>query len=259
MLYLIVGDHHFNMKKILKTIRLKWAEYLLEILVIIVGILGAFALNTWSENRKDRIIELKILSEINENLNLGIENLDNTIRADSSNLESMKIIIYYLVNDVAQNDSMNKYFYNIHSHVIPEFPSSGYEALKSKGFELLSNSILRKHLVETFDALLISMRSAAEYDGRMRHEEFHNSEYIEHFSILSKDLGDSIEEIPNSVGTNSKIVMNDYESLIIDQRFENFVRSLYDNGKWMITLKRDTKERMQQLQKEVIAELEFLK
>ena len=54
------------MKKILETLKLKWAEYLLEILVIMIGILGAYALNNWNEDRKERSQQIILITQLLE-------------------------------------------------------------------------------------------------------------------------------------------------------------------------------------------------
>jgi hypothetical protein len=51
-------------KKLLHTFRTKWDEYLLEIIVITLGIIGAFALTNWNDNKKDLIKEQQLLSQL---------------------------------------------------------------------------------------------------------------------------------------------------------------------------------------------------
>ena len=50
------------MKRLLTTLEDKWPEYLLEIIVLIVGIYGAFALDHWNEC-KEMEIRFKIRVE----------------------------------------------------------------------------------------------------------------------------------------------------------------------------------------------------
>jgi Family of unknown function (DUF6090) len=52
------------MKIILDTLKRRWAEYLLEMIVIIFGILGAFMLNSWNEKRNQEILEIQYLGRL---------------------------------------------------------------------------------------------------------------------------------------------------------------------------------------------------
>ncbi len=65
------------MKKLLDTLSEKWPEYLLEILVLIIGIFGAFELDSWNEARKERRLETKYLKSINADLQSDLSSFEN--------------------------------------------------------------------------------------------------------------------------------------------------------------------------------------
>ena len=51
------------MKKLLAYFQRKWPTYLLEVIILIVGIYGAFALENWNDERKERNAEKVILKK----------------------------------------------------------------------------------------------------------------------------------------------------------------------------------------------------
>jgi len=65
------------MKRILSTLKEKWPEYLLEILVLIIGIYGAFAVESWNENKLDNQKEQFLLAQLKSNLLSDIQSYES--------------------------------------------------------------------------------------------------------------------------------------------------------------------------------------
>ncbi|MEQ8240343.1 MAG: hypothetical protein RIA69_14085 [Cyclobacteriaceae bacterium] len=89
------------MKRLLTTLAEKWPEYLLEILVLIIGIYGAFAVDNWNESRKDKLLENEILSEIKVSLIKTLDDLDFNIKYRNQSLKSQDLIINWMSNTQA--------------------------------------------------------------------------------------------------------------------------------------------------------------
>ena len=90
------------MKKILETLKQKWAEYLLEVFVIIIGILGAFALNTWNESRKGKIIEVEILEGLEREMTANQDQLIEVISNHKKSIDAAKELIQIFDKDIPQ-------------------------------------------------------------------------------------------------------------------------------------------------------------
>jgi len=85
------------MKRILSTLKEKWPEYILEILVITIGILGAFLLNNWNEQKKDKQKAIKLLVDYRDDLGKDtimlkyyIDWLDPRIESAENNIARIK-------------------------------------------------------------------------------------------------------------------------------------------------------------------------
>lgn len=148
------------MKRIINTLSQKWPEYILEIMVITIGILGAFALNNWNENRKQRSEEKFLLANVNEDL--AKDSIQFAYYASEFRMiEGLHIQLYRIGIKGEDLDSINEAIY-IRRNVY-------FVQLINKEFEERANSIqnkkVRKELIN-YIKLVTDLETAYELELR---------------------------------------------------------------------------------------------
>jgi len=139
------------MKKLLDTLSEKWPEYLLEILVLIIGIFGAFELDSWNEARKERRLETKYLKSINADLQSDLSSLENLKNIKKSANEAFLKFLSWETMDCTYDeykafmqDWINAFFwseFDPHDNTYKELINSG-------NLSLLQNDSVRSGLLE---------------------------------------------------------------------------------------------------------------
>ena len=109
----------------------KVSKYLLyaigEIILVVIGILIALSINNWNENRKSRVIELKVLKQIEGDLSKNLSQLDRAANAMEEIRKSCEIIINVWENKSKYSDTLSHHF----------FKSTWYETQQIHEFKLL--------------------------------------------------------------------------------------------------------------------------
>lgn len=119
------------MKKILQHLKTDWYKYVIELLVITAGIVGAFALNNWNENRKDREREQAILGQLRTEFTSNLDQLDEKIEIrDRMRSAALHLMSYIDESDRRNLDSINLHLawtfpYTTFDPIVNDLASSG--------------------------------------------------------------------------------------------------------------------------------------
>ena len=85
---------------------LDWKYAIREILLIVVGITIAFALDNWNTNRNLKMTEIEILKELNETLKADLADINANLNTYDKCNNGIKNIIYAFDNNLPYNDSL---------------------------------------------------------------------------------------------------------------------------------------------------------
>ena len=143
----------------------KYFKYAIgEIVLVVIGILIALSINNWNENKKERKLETKVLSE----LLTSLENNYNYMLSDSLYRAtwnaSSDIVISFLENDLEYSDTMNIHFQHARKPGTNlSLSYAGYEGLKNVGYDIITSDTLRKSVVNLFELSHKALLEEMEY------------------------------------------------------------------------------------------------
>ena len=208
----------------------KYFKYAIgEIILVVIGILIALAINNWNEGVKTRILETKILKELHNNLILDIDEIHNDVSYMDSINKACSTIKTYLET----HDSPNEALFNTLSilRVTPHFDpnKSGYQLLQSKGVEVISNDSLRNAISLLYERAYPYYKRYEE--ERLRFHALHSEPVL--LNYLYMNFNPSSKYYGKFIITNEdyKTIKNDsnFLKLLAAIAFEN--SAVHDRGK----------------------------
>lgn len=200
------------MKKLISTLKEKWAEYILEILVITIGIVGAFLLNSWNENVKANRVQREIITNLHEEFQTNLVSLEKQInRLDNKSAVCIHLFELFdqkkTVTDTINIDSLIQKLYdnptwNPSTYVLSDLRNSGQ--LKS-----LRNDQLKKLLHEW----------EQHYENLKEYYELEMTLYNSFFNFMVENGAVRNAIFKQRFGTSSFSVNN--QEVLSNSQFEN--------------------------------------
>jgi hypothetical protein len=205
----------------------KYLKYAIgEIVLIVFSILLALYLNNLNTKSQQKKEEVKVLNEIKSNLFSSILSFERTINTETDYLNQNKKILEYIDNNKPYSTELDHafgvYFWTISSNPI----TVGYEYLKSRGIELITNDSLRNNISFMFENEFAIIKNENELWANNLQQNitypYHVNHFIKYFTNETDSLG--IEYAKPF----------DYDALISDKTFKSINTEIISNRRWNI-------------------------
>jgi len=221
-----------------------------EIVLIVFGILLALYLNNINIVKNSKLTEILILKEIRSNLQSSIISFNRTIETEQDYLESNLMILDYLDNRKPYSDVLDKAFANYFWTISTNPIMGGYDYLKSKGVDLVTNDGLRKNISFVFENEFSILKNENDVWANNMQQ---NISYPYHVGLF-RTYSSSINESKSIEGAKPF----NYESLLDDNKFKSINSEIITNRKWNINSLQEIIVKVETLISQVEAEIEYL-
>jgi hypothetical protein len=223
-----------------------WKRFGFESLSIFIAVVSAFALNNWNENRKSHNSENKILLEIKNGLEKDIVDIQLNLEGHENGIYAADYFRNILANRKVNPDSVHIYFFYLTRDFVSVQNTAGYETLKSKGLELISNDSLRLQIISLYEYDYNTLRKLEEEYYEMQFQENYFKEFNEHLAPYFEF--DSLQRIS---GILLPIKLPEDRRKILSL----YLWKIKQNRTWIISIYLDIEKSIKKIQQQINSEI----
>lgn len=123
------------MNRILTTLKEKWPEYLIEAIVIIASIIGAFWLDEWNANLENEKLVANYYCRFLQDIEQDEVSIERLLQESADRLKACNLMMAELQKEVPEKKQVIKYLLQGTARITYQFfaISTGYNDLKSSG------------------------------------------------------------------------------------------------------------------------------
>lgn len=214
----------------------KFTKYILyaigEIVLVVIGILIALAINNNNEEAKIKIKELNYLTGIKSDLQLNLTQLKTYITSTESSVNSAQTVLGFFNNKKEViPDEFN--FHNLNVQIWTPFKKNDntyQELINSGNLAIISNDSIRSILIN----MQLGYKGISDLEAHMLHDYYSYMHPI-YFGItdLESDISNYTFQISKGInGVRTELSQEKLELLLNNQTFKNsFVLSIFNGNR----------------------------
>ncbi len=195
---------------------MKYMRYAIgEVLLVMVGILLALQVNNWNEQRKAVQIQLQLVKELQQSAKEDYTRNQFQFKENQKSLNSLKIILNQLENNLPYSDSLAYHFSKAHGRFVAQIKDNAYKNVKEYGLNFIHNDTTKVRMTNLYE-------NRNEYLEKL--DERFNLFY---YQVAAPELILCFDHIPPQGSMRNNMVPLDYISLSKNMKYMNILRSTY--------------------------------
>lgn len=230
----------------------KTTKYLLyaigEIFLVVIGILIALQINNWNEEKINANIELALLKSCREGLEKDLSDVLYNMDRHMRGIESANYVIDKLESKSSYN--LDSIAFKMSEAVFPTLfvhSTSAFEAIKSKGVNIISNVDLRNHIIDVYDS---------RYNFFLRFEEDFLDEIDHGYQDIFPTRFEEGYKYNIDESFSGELKPLDFDQLRSDQEFKYYLKTLRNETMLLVNFQyQQLYEDIESLMKELDAEI----